>query len=1364
MLSLQIITHFHWHIVDFDLLKSFFDMYFVAVILGTIALGALIWFITKKDPGALSGVYSQTGKWFPLKKLVFMLLLVLRKRRQKKAATSETTGPGYGVKSRSKIEAMECIQPLCDDEMAIDSMYFNGIDANGTYVITRIARRHGRKAEIWLTVNVPGIGFFQSPIHPDTNVYNVDPNVYSAGGLKYECLEPMKRWHITFNGPLRKGMSSVWNEEPFETATTAYIIETIQFSLTWCAFTDCFDFDTDIHPSCLASAVCREKWSKEFFERLRASHQTHYEQCGELRGTFVAEGHPRQHLRLRGCHAHSFGVRDWSSFHRYAVNFAYLENGTAFHVNTVSMPNTLSLLQCGYLSMPNAVMHSVNWTDMNLLDLGEDHYPPTHYKFNFKANGVTYHVQIESHTVFRYYLHNDWRSVVFEQVSTCDVNGIKGYGIFEFLYRNPHGSPVKPQLSLHWLQEPNELAEEESSALALKFSQHGCASSPLVGGKGCQLALLTQLKSDEFNVPVGFCLTTHAYNCQVKRCLKLQQALGELNRVSCTNPEDLQSACEVAVCTFKETPLCSEVQNVLVTYLTQVFGDQCDTEPLAVRSSSCGEDGTELSAAGQMETVLGVKGLKQISEAVRFCWASQFAFPAVSYRRGHGQPVRCSSGVVIQRLAPAAVSGVLFTFHPATYDPSIIVINATYGFGESVVLGQSQPDEIIVHRSWDDKLCVEQKVIGNKQTRIVLTPDDGVTSISGACGDENRCCLSDDVILRLAKLGSKLEKHFGNPRDIEFAVGEDDTIYLLQARPVTTVYSETDDEIIHEFDTSLAMDQEILTTANIQEMMPGSVTPLTMSTFFMSLEYAFQNALVETGVHPNIHVASKFISICCNQGFVNMMYINGECEINSIIGDKRIAELAIVGEVLENLSLEELISYNGQFPLWKRIKVGVNCICRLWNISGRAKHKKWTNILDKLTIAGHSHQTATELHTEISDHLSLLKEIWNFHIACSLLSSIWIMVLMNRIAQNKTEWKPTHVSDVAVLLSKCEDVCSADVPLLLQKLADEISDSTLCSQFLHYSPEEAVHWLKSPDSGAIGQAFVNFLKRHGHRCARELELREKSWESEPESIVTVLQMMVGSHQLTAAHGKSKSTTDNLLTVNDIRTPLTAVGRLLVQWILPKVRQAVGAREYSKSLTVKLADVFKQGYRKLARMMVQESYLPDEDLVFFFTHRELGHMLRTRSGRMIMRAQRRRQVLNRQMKLQFPRICRGHPVPLEDNVAELDKKRESTFTLTGLPVGQGEVTSKARVMTSLQAASEIQPGEILIVPYTDVGWSPYFPLISGLVAEIGGIVAHGAVVAREYGLPCVVNVPNATVLFTSGDTVRLNGTDGIVEKL
>jgi pyruvate,water dikinase len=135
-----------------------------------------------------------------------------------------------------------------------------------------------------------------------------------------------------------------------------------------------------------------------------------------------------------------------------------------------------------------------------------------------------------------------------------------------------------------------------------------------------------------------------------------------------------------------------------------------------------------------------------------------------------------------------------------------------------------------------------------------------------------------------------------------------------------------------------------------------------------------------------------------------------------------------------------------------------------------------------------------------------------------------------------------------------------------------------------------------------------------------------------------------------------------------------------------------------------------------------------------------------------------------MEAKYPRIFRGHPKPIEEVEFDGSTVHNSSLKLTGLPVSQGEVRGKARVVTSLDEASEIQHGEILIVPYTDIGWSPYFPMISGLVTEIGGIISHGAVIAREYGVPCVVKIPRATVLFKSGDLILLNGTVGTVEKL
>jgi len=378
----------------------------IELILGLV-IAVLVYAYVSTDPERLMDIYSQPGKWYHLKKFLFYIFLSLRQykvRRNKstfndrcsvasvavlnkdtdgtagrEGTGGETANPGYGVRSRHSYEDMDCAQVLNENEYAIDCMYFNGLNADGAYIITRVARRHNRQAEIWLSVNVPGVGFYQSPVHPDTCMFNVDGESFSVGGLTFECLVPMKRWKITYSGLLRKGMHNEFTEIKSDE------ICHVRFSFVWSAFSDPFDFDVDIHPGCLASAVAREPWSKAYFDRLKESHQTHYEQWGELIGVFQAEGHEEQKLFLRGYRDHSYGVRDWYSFHRYAINFAYLESGMAFHVDSISLPDTLSLLQCGYVSMPNGIMHPVTWTDMDMIALGENQNPPKQYSFHFSA-------------------------------------------------------------------------------------------------------------------------------------------------------------------------------------------------------------------------------------------------------------------------------------------------------------------------------------------------------------------------------------------------------------------------------------------------------------------------------------------------------------------------------------------------------------------------------------------------------------------------------------------------------------------------------------------------------------------------------------------------------------------------------------------------------------------------------------------------------------------------------------------------------------------------------------------------------------------------------------------------------------------
>jgi len=964
-----------------------------------------------------------------------------------------------------------------------------------------------------------------------------------------------------------------------------------------------------------------------------------------------------------------------------------------------------------------------------------------------------------------YYIHEDRRSVVFEQISSYEVNGVKGYGIFEFLYRNPRLTEVNIPPLLPLLKEPKVLNDVDVRALSLDFTHPACVSSRLVGGKGCQLAMLTQLQhtlSVDYKVPQGFCLTIAAFQRQLLANPDVKSAVSNLQQISCKTPSDLKSACNDVMKCFQKMSLCDDVVHMVIAGLNKMFDGQSYNghgSPVAVRSSATGEDGSELSAAGQMLTFLGVRGIEQICDAIRNCWASHFDFPAVMYRRQHGQAVDSSTGVVIQQMAPCKAAGVLFTKDPVTRNPGVMVLNANYGLGESVVSGEAEPDQVTIQRCWNDDVTILNKKIGSKARQVILAADGGTRTEENA--GASAYCLDDDVILKLARVGVELETRFGDARDIEFAVDSGNIIYLLQARPITTLDQESEWQLLHEFDTGLATDREYQTTANVQEMMPGAMTPLTVSFFYDAIDFGGQSRWVSFGLHPDIHMPNKFVTMCCSKAFLNMSFVFSNYEGNNFLGDKRMAELAILGATADDYSIQEVVSYNGRFPLWRRLLCTFRTVKMMFVL--KSVVNKWRELSETFCIAEHEHTNCAQLYEEISQQLPLMSQTWDFHMWLSSGSGIWSSVLMTILTNRALVWTSEHVSDVALLLSKCENVYSADVPTALKKLAITLSVSEHRETFLKFTPEEAVTWIKSSASGAAGVEFQHFLNKHGHRCVREAELREKSWRAEPTKVIKVIQAMVLSEQnKSSLRETSEEKIDATQLISRLKSPTTSMNRSILKMLMPKAWKAVGERELAKSIAIKISDTFKEAYFKLGAMMVQESRLPDEDLIFFLTHRELGTVLATRSAKLIMRAQKRRQLLVKQMDLNFPRVFFGHVEPTVKEV--LNENSIVLKKLTGMPVSQGIVSGNARVVTCLEDAASIQNGEILVVPFTDIGWSPYFPLISGLATEIGGLLSHGAVVAREYGLPCVVNLNGATQHFQTGDRVILNGTIGTLEKI
>ncbi|GIY06302.1 putative phosphoenolpyruvate synthase [Caerostris darwini] len=245
--------------------------------------------------------------------------------------------------------------------------------------------------------------------------------------------------------------------------------------------------------------------------------------------------------------------------------------------------------------------------------------------------------------------------------------------------------------------------------------------------------------------------------------------------------------------------------------------------------------------------------------------------------------------------------------------------------------------------------------------------------------------------------------------------------------------------------------------------------------------------------------------------------------------------------------------------------------------------------------------------------------------------------------------------------------------------------------------------------------------------------------------------------------KKEESIENVL--SQLNVPLSFISKWYLRFTLPNCRRGVRAREYTKSITTKAFDYWRRGYRRLGKLMVSEGRLPDEGLVFFLTLDEIYNLLTTRSPGIISRANCRRKIFPTVDKYKFSEIMKGLPKPINDD----DESAETyefvaDLTMTGIPVSQGVVKGYARVAVSLEEAANLKPGEILITYYTDIGWSPYFPILSGVVTELGGLISHGAVVSREYGLPCVVGLQGATKRFHTGDYVLLDGKRGILQRL
>lgn len=754
-----------------------------------------------------------------------------------------------------------------------------------------------------------------------------------------------------------------------------------------------------------------------------------------------------------------------------------------------------------------------------------------------------------------------------------------------------------------------------------------------------------------------------------------------------------------------ETP--EDELDELVQKLVERFG----ADRVAVRSSALGEDGVESSFAGQYETVLDVAGAAEIRDAIRVCLESVENARASAYRDARDAQAEESSvpmSIVVQRMVDARVSGVCFTACPVTNRRNRLVIDAIEGLGEALVSGEASPD----HEEWlrEERVWEETQLAGE----------------APFLRREERTQIAEEAIVA--------EGRVGEPIDLEWAIDRQGTLQWLQARPITTLAYDP-----QTLDTMLEEVGDVYTRCNVGEMMPGAVSPLTYSTCAKGIDVGWQRIKDDIRLPRESAPPRPYLGMSHGHLFINMSEgARVSSSVSGTSGDQQ--SLAICGRLVP-----EVVAPPPP-PLYVRLP---RLLRQAWAILRPAPRiRRMEELLASGSVPHES--TGLESWRAVDARMPDLFEAYQLHLVVSSGAGALTPILLGQLAGD-AEPSDEHHAIVASVLSGAKNVESADIAEGAERILHGLlAAADRSASFVDRGAAEARTWLESEDAGEVGVLYRAYMSKHGHRSLRELDIRQPEWAHDPTPLIRSLQ--------TQLRGRLSSTDAERSAAVVNTSPPEGAARF--DRIQKFAHIAVRNRERCKSLLVGLTTIFKRAYRALGDQLVAEGRLADSDSIYFLFHEEIETLAAAPPGHALRdEALARREALAYQETLRFPEVMVGRPQPERPSFEGADEQ-----LVIGKPVSRGRVEGIVRVVMTLEEAESLEPGEILVAPITDVGWTPYFGVISGLVTDVGSAVSHGAVVAREYGLPAVLNTRNGTSILGTGERVVIDGDRGTIERL
>ncbi len=834
----------------------------------------------------------------------------------------------------------------------------------------------------------------------------------------------------------------------------------------------------------------------------------------------------------------------------------------------------------------------------------------------------------------------------------------------------------------------------------------------LAGGKAVNLGAMRRAG---LAVPDGACLTTAAYD----RAAQAADINPLIDRLAAAAEADVAAAAEAIRARLEHVALTDE----LLLALRETVATLGEDTRLAVRSSATAEDLPFASFAGQQDTILNVAGFDGVADAVRRCWASLWTTRAIVYRRGQRiNPHGVRLAVVLQRMVDASVAGVLFTANPLTGRRGQGVVEASPGLGEAVVSGEVNPDH------WTIDMATGGRLDG---------PSDG--------------CLSDAQLRALARLGEQVQRVFGAPQDIEFAFDGAGTPWLVQARAITTLYP---------LPASAPRDQRdlrVYISFNVIQGVYRPFTPLGADTFaVLSIAVATMFGVrrtvpltIEAGERLFLDITSPLRSPFWRP-LLRAALGQGEARsadaLNRVLADSRLA--------LTGIDRRRAVTGVAR-ALW-RTRIPFRAAAAL--LVPSAARRDLARLRREVESAGkvRADASAAERVAAAEDLLTTWPPRMMPRLVAPVVAGVASFEIAGRLLG---ELASTDERDT--IRRALPHNPTTEMDLALWRLSRAIRRDVSASAAMHErtSAELAAAYHDGSLPGVLQQGLRAFLARYGHRAVAEIDLGLPRWADDPSPLLANLANYLAiddgprspEAQFRAAAEAGELTVERLWRRAARRSLLRG---LAVCWLLRRGRELAGHREMPKFLLVELFARVRALMHAVGVELRASGRLDDPDDVFFLTFREVHQAL---DG-----ADLRAQIDERRARYAVELRRRHVPRLLLSDGTEPSPAAEpaSGGALRGTPASAGQVTGRARVIMEPSGA-RLEPGDILVAPSTDPGWTPLFLSAAGLVMEMGGAMSHGAVVAREYGIPAVVGVPGATERIADGAEITVDGSQGTV---